>query len=193
MALPTTFEHVATRSVQELAQEMVDEIEQGIDGTELKADHREIAQRRKITPLEEGLPPRWHITRPTPDSTHTSFSTMGWSNGLLSPRSDPRVTVGHAIERQPRQHFEDDRSGAYVQFDTIGKNSYYRRAYCDASSLRDRGLLNRVMLSMDTRRSHLKPTVVMADYLLTTLFRNCASQIQSGRCGCDVRENPNFP
>lgn len=30
-------EHVATRSVQELAQEMVDEIEQGIDGTELKA------------------------------------------------------------------------------------------------------------------------------------------------------------
>ncbi|BED06876.1 membrane protein [Escherichia coli] len=29
-------EHVATRSVQELAQEMVDEIEQGIDGTELK-------------------------------------------------------------------------------------------------------------------------------------------------------------
>lgn len=33
-------EHVATRSVQELAQEMVDEIEQGIDGTELKADHR---------------------------------------------------------------------------------------------------------------------------------------------------------
>lgn len=39
---------MVTRSVQELAQEMVDEIEQGIDGTELKADHRgDRLQRRK--------------------------------------------------------------------------------------------------------------------------------------------------
>lgn len=48
-------EHVATRSVQELAQEMVDEIEQGIDGTELKAGIiAEIGTSEgKITPLEE--------------------------------------------------------------------------------------------------------------------------------------------
>jgi hypothetical protein len=48
-------EHVATRSVQELAQEMVDEIEQGIDGTDLKAGIiAEIGSSEgKITPLEE--------------------------------------------------------------------------------------------------------------------------------------------
>ncbi len=42
-------EHVATRSVQELAQEMVDEIEQGIDGTGAESrDHRgDRHQRRK--------------------------------------------------------------------------------------------------------------------------------------------------
>lgn len=48
---------MATRSVQELAQEMVDEIEQGIDGTELKAGIiAEIGTSEgKITPLEEGI------------------------------------------------------------------------------------------------------------------------------------------
>ena len=49
--------------------------------------------------------------------------------------------------------------GAYVQFDTIGKNSYYpdEKRIAMLHALRDRGLLNRVMLSMDiTRRSHLK-------------------------------------
>ena len=48
-------EHVATRSVQELAQEMVDEIEQGIDGTDLKAGIiAEIGSSEgKITSLEE--------------------------------------------------------------------------------------------------------------------------------------------
>ena len=48
-------EHVATRSVQELAQEMVDEIEQGIDCTDLKAGIiAEIGSSEgKITPLEE--------------------------------------------------------------------------------------------------------------------------------------------
>ncbi len=38
-----------------------------------------------------------------------------------------------------------------VQFDTIGKNSYYpdEKRIAMLHALRDRGLLNRVMLSMD--------------------------------------------
>lgn len=49
--------------------------------------------------------------------------------------------------------------GAYVQFDIIGKNSYYsdEKRIAMFYALRDRGLLNRVMLSMDiTRRFYLK-------------------------------------
>lgn len=50
-------EHVAARSVEQLAQEMVDEIVIGIDGTELKAGIiAEIGSSEGvITPLEEGV------------------------------------------------------------------------------------------------------------------------------------------
>ena len=69
-------EHVATRSVQELAQEMVDEIEQGIDGTDLKAGIiAEIGSSEgKITSLEEKVfiaAALAHNQTGRPISTHT--------------------------------------------------------------------------------------------------------------------------
>lgn len=97
-------EHVATRSVQELAQEMVDEIEQGIDGTELKAGIiAEIGTSEgKITPLEEKvfITLRWRITRPDARSPRIRRSARwGWSNwrcykptGLIF-RASPLVTA----------------------------------------------------------------------------------------------------
>ena len=97
-------EHVATRSVQELAQEMVDEIEQGIDGTELKAGIiAEIGTSEgKITPLKRRylLPLRWRITRPDARSPRIRRSARwGWSNwrcykptGLIF-RASPLVTA----------------------------------------------------------------------------------------------------
>ena len=85
--------------------------------------------------------------------------------------------------------------GAYVQFDTIGKNSYYpdEKRIAMLHALRDRGLLNRVMLSMDiTRRSHLKANGGYGyDYLLTTFIPQLR---QSGFSQADVdvmlRETP---
>ena len=86
-------EHVATRSVQELAQEMVDEIEQGIDGTELKAGiiarsapAKERLRRWKRRYL---LPLRWRITRPDARSPRILRSApWGWNNWLCcKPRS----------------------------------------------------------------------------------------------------------
>lgn len=64
---------------------MVDEIEQGIDGTELKAGIiAEIGSSEgKITPLEEKVfiaAALAHNQTGRPISTHTSFSTMGWNN-----------------------------------------------------------------------------------------------------------------
>jgi len=49
-------------------------------------------------------------------------------------------------------------TGAFIQFDTIGKNDYYpdEKRVATLLALSQRGLLSQVMLSMDiTRRSHL--------------------------------------
>ncbi|STI53120.1 phosphotriesterase-like protein [Escherichia coli] len=189
-------EHVATRSVQELAQEMVDEIEQGIDGTELKAGIiAEIGTSEgKITPLEEKVfiaAALAHNQTGRPISTHTSFSTMGLEQlALLQAHGVDlsRVTVGHCDLKDNLDNIlKMIDLGAYVQFDTIGKNSYYpdEKRIAMLHALRDRGLLNRVMLSMDiTRRSHLKANGGYGyDYLLTTFIPQLR---QSGFSQADV-------
>lgn len=197
-------EHVATRSVQELAQEMVDEIEQGIDGTDLKAGIiAEIGSSEgKITSLEEKVfiaAALAHNQTGRPISTHTSFSTMGLDQlALLQAHGVDlsRVTVGHCDLKDNLDNIlKMIDLGAYVQFDTIGKNSYYpdEKRIAMLHALRDRGLLNRVMLSMDiTRRSHLKANGGYGyDFLLTTFIPQLR---QSGFSQADVdvmlRENP---
>lgn len=197
-------EHVAARSVEQLAQEMVDEIVIGIDGTELKAGIiAEIGSSEGvITPLEEKVfiaAARAHIETGRPISTHTSFSTMGLEQLVLLQAHGvdlSRVTVGHC---DLKDNFDNILRmidlGAYVQFDTIGKNSYYpdEKRIGMLHALRNRGLLNRVMLSMDiTRRSHLKANGGNGyDYLLTTFIPQLR---QSGFSQADVdtmlRDNP---
>ena len=197
-------EHVTTRSVEQLAQEMVDEIVIGIDGTGLKAGIiAEIGSSEGvITPLEEKVfiaAARAHHETGRPISTHTSFSTMGLEQlALLKSQGVAlsRVVVGHCDLKDNLDNIlRMIDLGAYVQFDTIGKNSYYpdEKRIGMLHALRDRGLLNRVMLSMDiTRRSHLKANGGNGyDYLLTTFIPQLR---QSGFGQADVdtmlRDNP---
>lgn len=197
-------EHVAARSVEQLAQEMVDEIVIGIDGTELKAGIiAEIGSSEGvITPLEEKVfiaAARAHIETGRPISTHTSFSTMGLEQLVLLQAHGvdlSRVTVGHCDLKDNHDNIlRMIDLGAYVQFDTIGKNNYYpdEKRIGMLHELRNRGLLNRVMLSMDiTRRSHLKANGGNGyDYLLTTFIPQLR---QSGFSQADVdtmlRDNP---
>ncbi|MBI1680545.1 phosphotriesterase-related protein [Citrobacter sp. Cpo142] len=197
-------EHVAARSVEQLAQEMVDEIVIGIDGTELKAGIiAEIGSSEGvITPLEEKVfiaAARAHIETGRPISTHTSFSTMGLEQLVLLQAHGvdlSRVTVGHCDLKDNLDNIlRMIDLGAYVQFDTIGKNNYYpdENRIGMLHELRNRGLLNRVMLSMDiTRRSHLKANGGNGyDYLLTTFIPQLR---QSGFSQADVdtmlRDNP---
>ena len=197
-------EHVTTRSVEQLAQEMVDEIVIGIDGTGLKAGIiAEIGSSEGvITPLEEKVfiaAARAHHETGRPISTHTSFSTMGLEQlALLKSQGVAlsRVVVGHCdLNDNLDNILRMIDLGAYVQFDTIGKNSYYpdEKRIGMLHALRDRGLLNRVMLSMDiTRRSHLKANGGNGyDYLLTTFIPQLR---QSGFGQADVdtmlRDNP---
>ena len=197
-------EHVAAHSVEQLAQEMVDEIVIGIDGTELKAGIiAEIGSSEGvITPLEEKVfiaAARAHIETGRPISTHTSFSTMGVEQlGLLQAHGVDlsRVTVGHCDLKDNLDNIlRMIELGAYVQFDTIGKNNYYpdEKRIAMLHAIRDRGLLSHVMLSMDiTRRSHLKANGGNGyDYLLTTFIPQLR---QSGFSQADVdtmlRDNP---
>ena len=197
-------EHVAAHSVEQLAQEMVDEIVIGIDGTELKAGIiAEIGSSEGvITPLEEKVfiaAARAHIETGRPISTHTSFSTMGVEQLVLLQAHGvdlSRVTVGHCDLKDNLDNIlRMIELGAYVQFDTIGKNNYSpdEKRIAMLHAIRDRGLLSHVMLSMDiTRRSHLKANGGNGyDYLLTTFIPQLR---QSGFSQADVdmmlRDNP---
>lgn len=97
-------EHVATRSVQELAQEMVDEIEQGIDGTDLKAGIiAEIGSSEgKITSLEEKVFIAAALAHNQTDARSPRIrrsARWGWSNWLcckpteLIFRASPSATA----------------------------------------------------------------------------------------------------
>lgn len=197
-------EHVTTRSVAQLAQEMVDEIVIGIDGTDLKAGIiAEIGSSEGvITPREEKVfiaAARAHNETGRPISTHTSFSTMGLEQlALLKAQGVDlsRVVIGHCDLKDNLDNIlRMIDLGAYVQFDTIGKNNYYpdEKRIGMLHALRDRGLLNRVMLSMDiTRRSHLKANGGTGyGYLLTSFIPQLR---HSGFSQADVdimlRDNP---
>lgn len=197
-------EHVTTRSVAQLAQEMVEEIVTGIDGTDLKAGIiAEIGSSEgAITPREEKVfiaAARAHNETGRPISTHTSFSTMGLEQlALLKAQGVDlsRVVVGHCDLKDNLDNIlRMIDLGAYVQFDTIGKNNYYpdEKRIGMLHALRERGLLNRVMLSMDiTRRSHLKANGGTGyGYLLTSFIpqlRHCGfSQVD---VDVMLRDNP---
>ncbi|SQB37042.1 putative hydrolase [Citrobacter koseri] len=197
-------EHVATRSVEQLAQEMIDEIVIGIDNTTLKAGIiAEIGSSEGvITPLEEKVfiaAARAHNETGRPISTHTSFSTMGLEQlALLQAQGVDlsRVVIGHCdLKDNLDGILQMIDLGAYVQFDTIGKNNYYpdEKRIDMLNALRQRGLLNRVMLSMDiTRRSHLKANGGNGyDYLLTTFIPQlCQSGFSQADVDTMLRDNP---
>ncbi len=155
-------------SVKELSQILIDEIQIGIDGSRKKAKLiGEIGTSyNEFHPLEKKVFLASVIAQKesgVPISTHTSLSTMGISHVKLFQNEGidlSKVTIGHC---DLRDNLEDILriidSGAYVQFDTIGKNSYYpdEKRVKNILELKKRGLLNRLMLSMDiTRKSHLK-------------------------------------
>lgn len=168
-------------SVTQIAQEMIDEIEIGVDGTTLKAgviaeigssygvitdDERRVFEAAAIASRETGRP----------ISTHTTLSTMGYEQLILLKRfgvSTESVVIGHCDLKDNLDTILPVLSeGGWVQFDTIGKNDYYpdTKRIEMLQVIKSKGLLNRVMLSMDiTRRSHLKDNGGIGfDYLITT-------------------------
>ncbi|GEA60588.1 phosphotriesterase-related protein [Vibrio comitans] len=155
-------------SEHEIAKEMISEIIEGIDGSSIKAELiGEIGSSEGFfTETEKKVfkgAVRAQLETGRPISTHQSMSTMGREQIelLRSCGADlERVTVGHCDLKENIDHilWMLDQ-GCYVQFDTIGKNSYYpdENRVATISELCKRGYSDQIMLSMDvTRRSHLK-------------------------------------
>ncbi|MEJ2764692.1 phosphotriesterase-related protein [Photobacterium sp. MCCC 1A19761] len=156
------------KSAKEISREMIREIVDGIDGSALKASViGEVgSSENAFTETEKKVfeaAAMAHFETGRPISTHQSMSTMGRYQIELFKQLGvdlEKVTIGHC---DLKDNLEDILwlldQGCYVQFDTIGKNSYYpdSRRIEMLKALAERGLLDRVMLSMDiTRRSHLK-------------------------------------
>lgn len=196
---------VRESSAQQLAQTMIDEIEIGIDGTELKAGViAEIGTSEGIITPDEAkvfhAAALAHHATGLPISTHTSFSTMGLEQIALLKQHGvalERVVIGHCdLKEQPDLIMKMIDMGVYVQFDTIGKNSYFpdERRIAMLITLAERGLLDKVMLSMDiTRRSHLKANggsgfSYLVDSFVPMLL---AAGISSDQVEMMLRHNPN--
>lgn len=155
-------------SASQLAKIMIDEINIGIDNTALKAsviaeigssfncitdDEKKVFHAAVIAHKETGKP----------ISTHTTLATMGMEQVKLLQSLGmtlQHVVIGHCdLKEQLDTLLNMIDAGVYIQFDTIGKNEYFSdlKRIEMLQALDKRGLLDRVMLSMDiTRRSHLK-------------------------------------
>lgn len=158
---------IYSKSASDLSQDMIRELNHGIEGSYLKASligeigsSKDYFSSTEKKVFEAAAMAHYETGRPI--STHLSLSTMGRSQIALLKKFKvdlSSVTVGHC---DLRDNLDDIfwliDQGCYVQFDTIGKNDYYpdKKRIAMLCELAERHLLDRVMLSMDiTRRSHL--------------------------------------
>ena len=160
-------EWIDAHGADELAQQLIDEIELGVDGTGIKPGViGEIGSEKSITALEERVlraAGRAHKRTGLTITTHTAR----WPNGLKqlailkAEGVDPRrVIIGHCDTiPSPEYHFAIAAEGAYVEFDTIrGDNTYDTELRLGfITSLIHQGHIDRILLSHDVcLRSHLR-------------------------------------
>ncbi len=156
------------KSQEQLAEILIADIENGMDGTDFKA--RVIGEagtsNNQITQPELKLLNACviaHKKTGAPLSTHTTLGTMASEQGefFLSKNVDPeRVYIGHTdLSKNIETISNLATKGFYCGFDTVGKNNYFpdEDRVVLLKELERRGLINKIMLSMDiTRKSHLK-------------------------------------
>jgi len=158
---------VSEKSIEEIADLMIRDIEVGIDGTEVKAGFLKTGSYYNlIHPLEEKVTHAVALAYKktgAPIWVHTEVGTMGLEMvELLEKDGVPLqdVAIGH-LDRNcdPFYLLSIAKKGVYVQFDGPGKVKYYP----DSTRiemlkiLRDAGYLNQILISGDMgRASYLK-------------------------------------
>ena len=120
---------LARRSVTSIATQLIEEIEQGLDGTDVRPGViGEIgAAQGWLSPLEERVHravSRAHLRTGLPITTHTTYANVGLEQLALFEEEGvdlKRVCVGHC-DSQPYSEYCSAiaKRGAYVAFDNIG-------------------------------------------------------------------------
>ncbi|SFV06224.1 phosphotriesterase family protein [Alicyclobacillus macrosporangiidus] len=159
---------VFEKSRSELADLFVSEITVGIDGTDIRAGIiSEIGSSyEELTEAEEKVfRAACDAQKRTgaPLSTHCELGTMGLAQLRIfeSEHVDlRRISFGH---QDLNRNFEEQvtllANGAFLQFDTIGKNSYrpHEERVANLVALLDKGYEDQLMLSVDlTRKSYFR-------------------------------------
>ncbi len=156
------------KTENELAEILISDIKDGMDGTSFKASVIGEAgtSNKQITAPELKLLNACvlaHKQTSAPLSTHTTLGTMAIEQGdfFLSKNVDPeRVYIGHTdLSKNVETIASLASKGFYCGFDTVGKNNYFpdEDRVVILKELEKRGLIHKIMLSMDiTRKSHLK-------------------------------------
>lgn len=161
-------EFVYEYTIEELADFMVAEIENGIDGTETKAQvigeigtSKDSFEEMEKKVFEAAIIA--HKKTNTVISTHTSLGTMAREQAALFKERgvDPKkVIIGH-------QDLSEDldqikfliNEGFWVAFDTIGKNNYVldTEKIKFLVDLQENNMLDSIVISLDiTRKSNMK-------------------------------------
>lgn len=161
-------DYVYEYSVEQLADYMVNEIENGIDGTDTKAQIiGEIGTSKDdFKPAEHKVfeaAVLAHKRTNTVITTHTSLSTLALEQAdfFIENGVDPKkVIIGHQdLLGDRNQIMTLLNKGFNVAFDTIGKNNYYpdEERVKLIKYLQDEGKINQIVLSLDiTRKSNMK-------------------------------------
>lgn len=159
---------VFEKSAEELADMMIREITIGMDDTEIKAGLiSEIGSSlNEITPTEQKVfqaSIMAHKKTGAPISTHCEIGTMGKGQLEIFQRNEvnmKQISFGHQdLNTDIEEQLLLLKSGAFIQFDTVGKNSYRKDSEKveNLLILLDHGFEDQIMLSCDiTRNSHLK-------------------------------------
>jgi phosphotriesterase-related protein len=151
-----------SKSVQEIAAGIIDDIEKGINGMEVKAgvikaatskDMATKSERRVIEAVGSA-----HQATGAPVSTHTEAGTFALEQArLLLQAGVPaqRLLIGHLDRNLPREtYFALASLGVYLGFDQIGKTKYWADS-ARVNLIKElvmAGFVRQIMLSGDTAR-----------------------------------------
>lgn len=159
---------LSNKSVEALTHGFIAEIEQGIDDTGIRAGVvGEIGTSEQMITTDEDKVLRASAAAAkatgTPLSTHTSLGRLALEQlQILREEEFPldRVSIGHLdLIPDPDYHTAVAEQGAFIQYDTFGKNQYQAdkaRIACLVEMVR-RGFKEQILTSCDiSRASYLK-------------------------------------
>lgn len=153
---------VEDRSINEIADWMISEIEAGIEGTAIRAGVIKAGSSRdQITDAEEKVfraAARAHRETGAPISTHTEAGTMGLEQvELLKSEgvAPERILIGHCDRKMDLEyHIELAQTGTILGYDQISKEKYYpdRLRVEFIRELVEKGFERQIILSGDMAR-----------------------------------------